>query len=126
MPETYKGPTAPIGTKKTSPTDEDQNRNPGEDQQQPLPNEHLHNQPFSSAKTMDRDKQQHQWNDTDPQAGVSAGVTQGHSEPQQEKHGRSGEAGSRSSTGLPEQDNDDHKAPPSAHKHGGGHGSGAS
>lgn len=111
MPQTYKGPTSPIGTKKTSPMDADMNREPGQDQQQPLPNENLQNQPFSSAKTMERENQQHQWNDTDPQEGVSTGVTQGHTDPQQARHGNSGEAKSRSSTGLPEQNSDDVKGP---------------
>ena len=92
------------------------NRTPGQDQQSPQPNENQQNQPYSSAKTMNPDNQQHQWNDTDPQEGVSTGVTQGHASPQQVKEGKSAEAGSKSSTGLPEQDNDDRKGPPSAQR----------
>lgn len=125
MPETYKGPTAPVGEKKTSPTHEDSQRTPGNDQQQPQPNEHLANQPLSSTKGMDQTHQQQQWNDTPPEAGLSPGASEHHASPERPKHGRSAEAESRSSTGLPQQDNDDRKGPPSAHKHGGGRGTGA-
>lgn len=109
MPETFKGVSQPIGVK-DAPGSEDQNRQPGQDQQQPLPNEHLQNQPYSSAKTMDTGKQQQQWNDTPPEKGVSAGVTQGSHSPQKMAHGRSGEAESKSATGQPEQLEDDNKS----------------
>jgi len=109
MPQTYKGPTPEVGDK-IRPQDDDQNRTPGSDQQQPQPNEHLQNQPFSSDKTMDPANQQHQWNDTDPQDGVSEGVTQGHASPQQQKQGH-GHGGS--STGLPQ--GEDSRNPSSDH-----------
>jgi hypothetical protein len=95
---------------KLTPQDTQQNRPAGVDQQQPQPNENLQNQPFTSDKTMERENQQQQWNDTDPQQGVSTGVTQGHHSPQQEKHGH-GHGGS--STGLPQ--GEDSRNPSSDH-----------
>jgi len=101
MPETHKGPT-PAAGEQLRPQDTQSNRTPGGDQQQPQPNENLQNQPFSSDKTMDRSGQQQHWNDQTGQEGISAGVTEGHTDPQQAAHGRSAEAGSKSSTGLPQ------------------------
>ena len=110
MPETHKGPMLPVGEEMT-PQDTTVARPSGTDQQQAQPNENLANQPITSDKTFDRDKQQHTWGDQDPQEGVSAGVTQGHADPQQPKHGRSAEATNKSSTGLPSDNNDDGKPP---------------
>lgn len=112
MSETYTGPKPAVGDK-IRPQDTDSNRPSGNDQQQPLPNEQRQNQPFSSDKTLDPENQQHQWNDTDPDAQVSAGVTQGHTEVQQDKQGRSAEATSRSATGQPEAE--DSRNPSSDH-----------
>jgi|GEM_PF-4991528 hypothetical protein len=108
MPETYKGPTQKVGDKDSI---QALNRPSGTQQQQPLPNENLQNQPYSSTKTMDREKQQQQWNDTDPDEGVSEGVTQGHASPQQAKHGHGAEGSS--STGLPQ--GEDSRNPSSDH-----------
>jgi len=110
MPETFRGVKSPIGSK-DAPEDADSNRTPGHDQQQPLPNENLQNQPYSSAKTLDKDQQQHEWNDTPPEKGVSEGVTQGSHSPQKAAHGRSGEATDKSATGQPEQHDHDHRPP---------------
>lgn len=54
--------------------------------------------------------QQHRPNDTHP----SQGVTQGHADPQQPKHGRSAEATSKSATGQPEKQHAHGDNPPSA------------
>lgn len=83
MAEPRKGPTPEVGEKLT-PQDADQNRPSGSDQQ-------------------------HTPRDPHP----SVGVTQGHHSPQQPKHGRSGEAESRSSTGLPQ--SEDSRNPGSDH-----------
>lgn len=110
MPKTYRGVTSPIGAK-DSPGEGDSNRTPGQDQQQPQPNENLQNQPYSSAKGFDRDHQQRQWNDTPPEKGLSEGVTEGSHSPQKAAHGRSGDAASKSATGQPESHDDDHRPP---------------
>jgi len=62
--------------------------------------------------------------DTQAQSGVdqqrtphddpSPGVTQGHADPQQQKHGKSAEAESRSATGQPEKPHAHGDNPPSA------------
>ena len=85
MPETHKGPTAKVGEEMLDPKKVSQNRTPGT-------------------------SQGHPGGDPDDQQGLSQGVTQGHADPQQAKHGNSGEATSRSSTGLPQPQQDKNEA----------------
>jgi hypothetical protein len=115
MPQTYKGPTGAIGEHNDI-NDATQNRTPGGDQQQPLPNENQANIPESSKKTLNPDHQQHQWNDTDPDKGLSEGVSEHHASPERPKHGKSAEATSKSSTGLPE--HREHTGTPPSAEHG--------